>query len=148
MNEDIDSTLGETNFNLAPLLRHFEDKRRYPRVDVCTDVMVTTADQQVLKTRMRNLSAEGMQIRCDPETARKLHPQGTQIATGKEPRVTVRFELETAGGPAEFTSGAQLRYIAAKNPSVIAFGLKFTGVSLDMKKRLSGYLIDCMRPAT
>lgn len=135
-----------TNFRLLPVLRHFEDKRRYPRVEVRVPVIVTTAEHEVLTTRMRNLSAEGMQIRCDPPTARRLHPKGTQIAPGTGAQVMVRFEIEVMGTPTPLEVAAQLRYIAAKNSKEIAFGLQFLHLDLETKKCLLDFFVDCMRP--
>ena len=59
----------------------------------------------------------------------------------------VRFALHSARGREDFAAEGQLRYIAAKSPEEIAFGLKFTRVSLETKKRLSDFLIESMRPA-
>lgn len=136
----------ETNTRLLPVLRHYEEKRRYPRVDVRVPVVVTAAGQDGLEVGMRNLSAEGLQIRCDPQTARKLHPKGTQIVAGTGAEVMVRFELEVKGVPTPFATTAQLRYITAKNPQEIAFGLKFMRLDLKTKKRLLEFFVDCMRP--
>ena len=146
MTDHAPETGEDTNFRLLPVLRHYEDKRRYPRVDVRVPVVVTTAGKAVLEVGMRNLSAEGMQIRCDPPTARRLHPTGTQIVGDTGDEVTVSFEIEIKGKPTPFTLAAQLRYITAKNSHEIAFGLKFMRLDLDTKKRLLDFFVDCMRP--
>jgi len=146
MTDQVQEPGEETNTRLLPVLRHYEEKRRYPRVDLRVPVMVTTAGHEVLEVRMRNLSAEGLQIRCDPETARKLHPKGTQIVAGTGEEVRVSFEIEVKGMPTPFAAAAQLRYITAKSPYEIAFGLKFLRLNLDTKKRLLDFFVDCMRP--
>jgi c-di-GMP-binding flagellar brake protein YcgR len=139
--------LGEdTNFSLLPVLRHYENKRRYPRVDVRVPVLITTAAHDVLKARMRNLSAEGMQIRCDAETAKTLHPKGTQIVPGAGAKVMVRFVIEVRGAPMAIAAQAQLRYITAKKAGEIAFGLQFLRLNLEAKKHLLEFFMDCMRP--
>ena len=146
MNQEAEESYEDTNSDLVPLLRHFEDKRRFPRVDVRCDVVVTTTEHEVVKVRMRNLSADGLQIRCEPEVARVLHPRGTQIVGDNGPELMLRFALQTVQGREDFAAEGQLRYIVAKGPGEIAFGVKFTRVSLETKKRLSDYLIEAMRP--
>lgn len=138
----------DTNFNLLPVLRHFEDKRRYPRIDMHTPVIVTTGEHHVLRARLRNLSAEGLQIRCDPETARTLHPRGTQIVPGTGPEVMVRFDIAIGEHSRPFAGRAQLCYIAAKSSEEIAFGLQFVHLSLDAKKLLADFIMECLRPAS
>lgn len=137
----------DTNYNLLPVLRHYEEKRRYPRIDVRSPVIVTTGDHQVLKARLRNVSAEGLQIRCDPGTARALHPRGTQIVPGTGPKVMVRFELDVRGTMAPIAGHAQVCYIAAKNAEEIAFGLRFLRLGAAAKKALAAYIMESLRPA-
>ena len=147
MSNDTPHTGEDTNFKLMPMLRHYEEKRRYPRIDMRLPVIVTTGDNEVLQARLRDISAEGMQIRCDPEIAGRLHPQRTQIMPGAGPEVMVRVELTTADGTRPLAGRARLCYIAVKSPEEIAFGLQFVHLPLDSKKLLADFILECMQPA-
>jgi hypothetical protein len=146
MTSNPESSDPETNLEQLPVLRYYEERRRYPRIDLRTPVILTTENHQVLKVRMRNLSAEGLQIRCDRATASKLHPRGNQIAPGTGPQVMLRFELPIKGNLHPFAGTARLCYLAARSIDEIAFGLEFTRLSLSAKKLLASFMVESMRP--
>jgi hypothetical protein len=146
MTSDPDSSAPDTNLDQLPVLRYYEERRRYPRIEMRSTVILTTEDHQVLKVRMRNLSAEGLQIRCDRTTASKLHPRGKQIVPGTGPRVMLRFDLPIKGTSYPFAGTARLCYVAARSIEEIAFGLQFTRLSLPAKKLLASYMVESMRP--
>ena len=146
MTSDPESPAAETNLDQLPVLRYYEDRRRYPRIDMRSPVILTTEDHQVLSVRMRNLSAEGLQIRCDRETASKLHLRRNQLVPGTGPKVMLRFELTIKGAPLPFAGAARLCYVAARSNDEIAFGLQFTRLGLEAKKLLASYIVESMRP--
>ena len=147
MAEDVTDPGADTNYSLLPVLRHYEERRCYPRIELRLPVIVTTAEHEVLHARLRNLCAEGVQIRCGPETAAKLHPLGTRIAPGAGPQVMLRMDLPLAGGTRTFAGAARLSYIAAKNRQEIAFGLEYTRIGLEAKQVLAAFIVECMRPS-
>ena len=136
----------DTNLNQLPVLRHHEEQRRYPRIDLRLPVNVTTEDHHVVNARLRNVSAEGVQIRCTARAAARLHPRGNHIAPGPGPEVMLRFDLPVAGEQRPFAASARLHYIAVKSSDEIAFGLKFTRIRLEGKRLLAEWIMDCMRP--
>jgi len=148
MAEHVTDPGSDTNYNLLPVLRHYEERRCYPRIALRVPVIITTEEHEVVQARLRNLSAEGIQIRCNPETARKLHPRRIQIVRGSGPLVMLRMDLPIAGASRPFAGGARLCYIAAKSREEIAFGLEFTRLGLAAKRVLADFIVDCMRPAT
>jgi hypothetical protein len=136
----------DTNLGLLPVLRHFEEQRCYPRVDLRTPVIVTTDAHEVAHAHIRNISTDGVQLRCDPQTASILHPRATHIVPGTGAMVMLRFHVPVSGRDRPFAARARLTYIAVKNPEEIAFGLRFDRVSQDNKRLLSEYISQCMLP--
>jgi hypothetical protein len=141
-----DEQEGETtDYGMLPMLQHYEDRRAYPRVEFCGEVIIASAGK-VLSGSLRTLSAGGTQIRCSPQTARTLHPRGTFIAPDQGPVVMLRFALPADGGRTTFAAEARLTYITPRSRDEIAFGAEFTRVSLADKKILAGYIVSAMRP--
>ena len=134
-----------TDLGLLPMLRYYEGRRSYPRVEFKGDVIIAAAGK-ILSGRLRTLSAGGTQIRCTPQTARTLHPRGTFIAPGKGPIVMLRFDLPSKGQRTTFAAEARLAYITPRSHDEIAFGAEFTKVSLNDKKVLARYIVEAMRP--
>jgi len=142
-----DREVGEdTDYSQLPLLRLYECRRRVPRVDLEVPVLITTRDAQVLHATVRNISADGVQLRCDPDTARAIHPKATTIPPEGGAAIMLRFELLLKGKQRPFAARGRLRYMAARKPGVIAFGIKFDKISLANKALLASYLVEAMRP--
>lgn len=134
-----------TDLGLLPMLRYYEDRRSYPRVEFKGDVIIAAAGK-ILRGKLRTLSAGGTQIRCTSQTARTLHPRGTHMAPGKGPIVMLRFDLPANGQRTTFAAEARLAYITPRSRDETAFGAEFTKVSLNDKKLLSEYIVNAMRP--
>jgi len=135
----------ETDLRQLPMLGFHEERRSFPRIDYRTDVIIASGDK-VLGGRLRVLSAEGMQIRCTPQTARTLHPRGTRIAAGKGPTVMLRCDLTIGTELQTFTAQGKLTYITPRSREEIACGINFTRISLPDKKLLAAFIIESMRP--
>lgn len=145
--DDNDREVGEdTDYSQLPLLRLYEDRRRVPRVDLDVSALVTTQDARVLHATVRNISADGVQLRCDPDTARAIHPKATAIPSEGGAAVMLRFELPFGSKQHPFAARGRLRYMAARKPGVIAFGIKFDKIPLRSKALLATYLVESMRP--
>jgi|GEM_PF-6120017 len=134
-----------TDLKKLPMLGYHEERRSFPRIDYRTEVIISSAGK-VLGGTIRTLSAEGLQIRCTPKTARILHPRGTHIAPGQGPGVMVRFELMQRGTPKTFVAEGVLTYITPRSQDEIAFGVHFKRISRQDKKLLAGFIVDSMRP--
>ncbi len=146
MNQNSTHTGEDTDYSRLSPLRHHENRRRYPRVDLRLPAIVTTQDHRALHVRVRDLSAEGVQIRCDPETARAIHPRQTPIQPGEGPDVMLRVELPVDGQPRMLAAEARICYMAVRSPDQIAFGLNFTDVRLEAKKVLAAFIMESLRP--
>ncbi len=146
MARDTSESFGDTNFGQLPLLGYYEQRRRYPRVDVSLPAILTTNDHRVLKAWVRNVSTDGLQVRCDPETARALHPQATQIAPGRQPGVLLRFDLPLERGDCTIATRGRICYMAARSKDQIAFGVQFMELGLDAKQALTTFITESLRP--
>lgn len=146
MTDQVPGPATAASHGVRPVPRKHQDKRRYPRVEVRVPVTVTTAEGAVLEAVIRNLSAEGLQIVTDPEAARILNPAGTPIAPGQGAEVTVSFELDEYGAPTALVAAAQLRHMTRMNADELAFGLQFKRLSLEAKRCLLDFFVECMRP--
>ena len=142
-----DREVGEdTDYSQLPLLRLYENRRRVPRVAMRLPALITTKDAKVLNVTVRNISADGVQVRCDPETARAIHPKATAIPPQGGAKLLLRFQLPVRGKEHPFAARCHLRYMAALRKGEIAFGVKFDKIPLAGKAVLATYLVDAMRP--
>lgn len=146
MNDETEGTGEETNLRELPVLKHYEERRRYPRVDLRAPVTISLRDKRELQGRTRNVSAGGMQLRCDRKTSSVLHPTGAHIKPGKGPSIMVRFELPLDGKQRSFAAVGRVVYFAACRPDEFAFGVKFTRITASGKALLARFIMESMRP--
>ncbi len=135
-----------TDFDKLPLLRYYEERRAYPRIDLAVPVVISTRGGEVLRGRSRNVSAEGMQLRCDRSTAKQIHPEGTQIKPGAGPTLAFRFELAIEGEARRFTALGRLTYLSPCPKEQIAFGVQFIRIGASDKAVLAEFIMDSLRP--
>lgn len=135
-----------TDLRQLPVLSYYEERRRYPRVDLRVPVIISSHQHKVLRARTRNISAEGLQIRCDRETSRALHPSGTPIPPKAGPSVMLRLDLTLHGQVRRFVAEGRLVYIAVCRSDEIAFGLQFTQIALAHRATLAEFIMESLRP--
>ncbi|NIR29776.1 MAG: PilZ domain-containing protein [Gammaproteobacteria bacterium] len=148
MNDENDTERSgeETNLSELPVLNYYEERRRYPRVDLRTPVIISMRDGRELPARTRNVSAGGVQLRCDRQTSSILHPTGTHIKPRQGPSIMLRFDIPLRGKPRPFAAVGRLIYIAACRPNEFAFGVKFTRINTSGRALLAEFIMESLRP--
>lgn len=103
----------------------FESRRKYPRIVVNAPIRLTVNNDTTVSAVVHDVSIDGIQIRCDRDTAKWLHPSGKFIAEGKGQMVEVQFDLPIRGQPATVNILSQVYYLSVISEMDIAFGLMF-----------------------
>ncbi len=129
-------------------LPRYRERRRYRRVDLDLPAVIRTSDRRVLKGRVSNISSDGVQLRCDAETARTLHQEGTAVPRGDGPSVLLGLDLQHGhGAPQPVTLTGQLRYVARVRPQEVAFGMQFTDLKFATKTLLDRFFLGAAQPS-
>ena len=102
----------DTDLTKLPLLKLYEYQRSCPRVDLRLPVMVTTEDNEMIRASTRNISPDGLLLRCGAAVAGRLRPGGKQIKANDGPTVILRFSLPAGDTEHDFVAPGQLTYIA------------------------------------
>ena len=115
--------------NLIEPFEHYEEKRAYPRLKVDCPVRLTTSDGQEISARIYDMSPDGLQIRCDRQSAAILNPGGRMINPESDSsRVKAIFTLTDREDDMEISVDGRLYYfVLIKNAGEqdVAFGLRF-----------------------
>ncbi len=110
----------ETQTRFEPV---HDDRRRMPRIVLRCPGRATTGAGAVVDVTVRDLSPDGLQLRCDRETAQAIHPGGRAIKAGeKAPYVEVAFEVPIRAGAAPVRVLARLVYFSLIAPDVVSAG--------------------------
>jgi hypothetical protein len=106
-----------------------KERRRYPRLDVEIPLELALPNDGALTAEMVNLSIDGLQFRCDHETARRIVPKGYVATPGERAEVLVRLRLPFVGHPSTAVE-IHCRVIILRRLSAneYRFGLAFIGI--------------------
>ncbi len=124
--------------SVGSLSEMYEGRRKYPRIVIDTPVLIQKSKKKHINAAVHDISLDGVQVRCNRESARLLHPSGKFIKENKGPEVEIAFYIPFEDGPEEINVFCQIYYLAVIPDQEIAFGLifkKFRGNSGNLVDR-------------
>ena len=127
---------------------YFEEKRKYPRIVVDRDAEIRIGTT-VLHGVIHDLSPDGLQLRCDRETMRAIHPSGKSIKGEKGPLIKIVFTLPLGAGEKSVAMDARMYYFVLlpdAKPNDVAFGARFTAPAGAAKDNLDAFIHDALQP--
>ncbi len=127
---------------------HFEERRTYPRV--VTKSPVTVCHNGVaLNAEIYDISADGVQIRCDRETFQRIHPTGMFIRKNNAPVVDIDFEITVSNAHSKISVKCLMYYfvlIPGAGERDVAFGLRFIMPEDNVIHSINAYIENAMTP--
>lgn len=126
-----------------PLYAGVEQRRAFPRVRLSIPVRVGLRGGEVACARIYNLSPDGIQLRCDADAARRIHPSGKSITDGSGPRVLVVLRLKHGSDVRTHVLPCKVFYVLPETSQEIIIGLEF-----DSLKSAQRELIDAILSAS
>ncbi|MFT5173168.1 MAG: hypothetical protein ACI8W7_001339 [Gammaproteobacteria bacterium] len=108
-----------------PLYAGLEQRRAFPRVRLSIPVQVGLRGGEVACAKIYNLSPDGIQLRCDAATARRIHPSGKSITDGSGPRVLIALRLKHGPDLRTHVLPCKVFYVLAETSQEIIIGLEF-----------------------
>jgi len=130
-----------------PMYIRHEQRRAYPRVRLRIPVQVGLPGGQVACARIYNLSPDGLQIRCDPITARRIHPSGNPIRDGSGPKVMVAMRLKKGSDVCTLVLRCKVFYLLAETPKEIIIGLEFEELDAAQRDTIDAVMSASLEPA-
>ena len=127
------------------LVEKLDEQRQYPRIPLALSVTVRNEEKVKFTLGAVNISPDGLQLRCDVETARLVHPRGGTFVAENAPHVDIGMRLPVGGETRVFTARARLLYLTTvdSEPRCV-IGLRFEQVATQSERVLSAFFADQM----
>ena len=128
----------------------YENRRSYPRLNLLVPVKVQYENGKYAKAELHDISPDGLQIRCDQETANKIHPAQTRILKNAQPSIVVGFSLPQTDVNTEIIVKCAICYFAlltTDTSNEVAFGLQFKQFSGDCRQQIKKFFLSEMESA-
>jgi len=130
-----------------PLYRGLQARRGYPRVKLSMPVQIGLPGGRVVCARVYNLSPDGLQVRCDPETAHQVHPQARPVADGTGPEVLVVLRTRDGNDMRTQVVRCRLTYVLPESRSEIILGFSFLHLLPAQRFAIDALLAASLEPA-
>lgn len=119
-------------------------------MQISLPVKIRSHTGKSIKALIYDMSPDGLQIRCDKETAKLIHPIDKNIDGDKKPVVVVAFTIPHHKGEREIVSRCKICHfiiLDQDSKNEVVFGLKFTGFKDNCDKFISQFFIQEMEPS-
>ncbi len=122
----------------------YEGRRKYPRVESNSIMIIELANGEFCKANMVNISMDGAQINCDKETAKIILPREASVADQQPPRLKGSFELEIEGEIKKIEAECKIYYVVSLDGVSVSFGLLFEHIEPSASEILDRYIMHTM----
>lgn len=129
-----------------PLYRVHESRRGYPRVKLRMPVQVGLPGGRVVVARIYNMSPDGIQIRCDRQTAASIVPDTGRIAPGHAPELLVVMRLTAGQATRSHVIRCRLSYALPESASEVIMGLAFQELLPEQREAIDAALGASLEP--
>ena len=121
---------------------HHEDRREYPRIAIDSPVNILYKMQQ-LDARIHDISPDGLQIRTNSASLKKIYPDNENFTDANRPLLDVTFHLKLFEMDMRINALCEMYY---SNPlqdgqdKDVACGLKFINFEGDGSLQLEAFI--------
>ena len=134
--------------SLSTVIRAFEARRKYPRIRMSLPIRVGLPGGTVIVAHTKNMTPEGLQIRCDRKAAETINPGGHDVPVDANSQLMVMMRMESPDEVHSCVLRCRWSYMVAdKDEDDVVFGLEFTDPSPEQTQALDTVFAHALRPA-
>ena len=121
---------------------NIEDKREYPRIVLESPVHILYKIHQ-LQAKIHDISPDGLQIRADSESLKKINPDNQEFTEKNSPLLDVTFCLKLYEMDMRLNALCRISYtnpLSETDNKDVAYGLKFINFEGSGFSQLEAYI--------
>ena len=130
------------------LYKPYEEQRKYPRIIINCPVNVGFKGKD-FRAMLYDLSPDGLQIRCDRNTLKAIHPSGAFIKKETAPVLDVAFSLLVRNNNRQIgATGAMYYFVLLPDDEgvEVAIGMQFKSFKGRSSKYIDEFIEDALTP--
>lgn len=142
-NDAMKDNAGSVSWQFAGRL---DEHRQHPRLALEIPVTFRNALGEHCAAMLSNVSPEGLQVRCDPATARLIHPAGARLEPGRQPILQASLTVPVAGIDEDLSLGVRLMHIGMlPDEPRCALGFSFLALRPRARRIVIGFFGERLR---
>jgi len=121
---------------------HHEENREYPRIVLDSPVNILYKIHQ-LDARIHDISPDGIQIRADSESLKKINPDNEDFTDANAPLLDITFHLKLYEMEMRINALCKMYYsntLSETENKDVAYGLKFINFEGDGSSQLETFI--------
>ena len=134
--------------NFVQSYEHYEEARKYPRIRMKLPVQLYVDDCEY-NASIFDVSPDGLQVRCNRETAAGINPKGKKINPDDNIIVKAVFSLPIKNESKQISVSCKLYYfvlLSDEKEEDIAFGLQFKKFDGNTVKYIGRHILSELEP--
>ena len=122
-----------------------KDHRAYPRIRTNRRAQVILPSGETANVTIRDISPDGVQLRCGRAAARLIHPSGRSVRRG-DPGVVIRLvlTLPLRRRPTPIGFRGRLLHFALINTDLVSMGVEFGTLSSAANRVLYAFISESL----
>ncbi len=139
------------NTNKTQFYEYYEESRKYPRIKFKRPVQIYYDNGRSVSASIYDISPDGLQIRCNRETAVALNPSGNIIDRKHNLIVNAVFSIPINNKLNEVKVSCKVYYfviVPGNAKEDVAFGLRFKKFEGKSIKYAGRYILNELEPVT
>ncbi len=107
------------------------ERRGLTRIPVDSNALVRLAEYLTFRARLRNISADAVQVICDSRYALLIHPGGVDEVPDPARLIDISIALPENNSTGEFKASCRVKYCVSAGDAQMILGLQY--VSMDFR---------------
>jgi hypothetical protein len=134
---------GRSDALVWKLVEKLDEQRQYPRIPLDLKIAMRNDRGDKFSALALDISPDGLQLRCDVQAARQIHPAGGKINPTKRPLVSMAVTLPVGAGKRTLVALCELLYITTvdSEPRCV-LGLGFGQLDAQSAAIISAFFAD------
>lgn len=129
-----------------PYYEVYEERRQYPRIELGAPVELFLPGQEKAACLAYNVSPDGLQVRCNRQTAARINPGGRPIREDSAFEVGVSLVFPLKSGPRPCRARCRVLYFALVAADTVAFGMRFVKFRGDDRDAVLRFIQQSLEP--
>jgi len=116
------------------------ERRDLRRIPLECNALLRLAEYLTFRARLRNISADAVQVICDPRYALLIHPGGTDSIPDESRLIDISVALPEFEEAGDFKARCRVKYCADYDDDRMVLGLQFVTMDFTSVQHLDRFM--------
>ncbi len=116
------------------------ERRDLQRIPIECNALLRLAEYLMFRARLRNISADAVQVLCDARYALLIHPGGVDSSPDESRLIDISVALPEYQGADHFKASCRVKYCVEHDAECMVLGLQFVNMDVSSVQHLDRFM--------